>query len=231
MIELATRVALGETLARLGWRARSDRAAVAGRGQGAGLLDDEAARRRSDARPGHAVDRRGDRSAHRRRAWRWPRRLSPPRSGRRCRTTERPRWPCYRSPIATRTHWASSPEPLAICWLPVLRHARHCRALRALGHDVEEVARVGDESGSSRSVLDAISSGNVLLVVNTPSPESRPMRDAGAIRMAATAEGILCLTSIDTALAAAAALDPVASGLLDDVRPLDEWLGATSIHA
>jgi hypothetical protein len=73
-------------------------------------------------------------------------------------------------------------------------------------------------------VIDAIASGEVLLVVNTPSPESRPVRDAGAIRMAATAEGILCLTSIDTALAAAAALDPAAAEHLDDVRPLDDWL-------
>ena len=46
------------------------------------------------------------------------------------------------------------------------------------------------------------------------------MRDAGAIRMAALAEGILCLTSIDTALAAAAALDPQIADDLADVRPL-----------
>jgi carbamoyl-phosphate synthase large subunit len=97
------------------------------------------------------------------------------------------------------------------------------RELRALGYQVEEVGRVGDES-AGRSVLEAIASGEVRLVVNTPSPESRPVRDAGAIRMAATAEGILCLTSMDTALAAAAALDPAAADLLDDVRPLDEWL-------
>jgi carbamoyl-phosphate synthase large subunit len=97
-------------------------------------------------------------------------------------------------------------------------------ALRALGYDVEEVARVGEDS-PGRSVVDAIASGDVLLVVNTPSPESRPVRDAGAIRLAATSEGILCLTSIDTALAAAAALDPAASSRIEDVRPLDEWLG------
>jgi carbamoyl-phosphate synthase large subunit len=100
------------------------------------------------------------------------------------------------------------------------------RWLRALGHEVEEVTRVGEAVGG-RSVVEAINSGEVLLVVNTPSPESRPVRDAGAIRMAATAEGILCLTSIDTALAAAAALDPAVSAQLDDVRPLDEWLGVS----
>jgi carbamoyl-phosphate synthase large subunit len=98
------------------------------------------------------------------------------------------------------------------------------RSLRVLGHKVEQVGRVGDGT-AARSVIDAIGSGDVLLVVNTPSPESRPVRDAGAIRMAATAEGILCLTSIDTALAAAAALDRAVSAQLDDVRPLDVWLG------
>ena len=49
------------------------------------------------------------------------------------------------------------------------------------------------------------------------------MRDAGAIRRAALAEGILCLTSIDTALAAAQALDPEIADDLADVRPLDAW--------
>ncbi|MDL2335744.1 MAG: carbamoyl-phosphate synthase large subunit [Chloroflexota bacterium] len=99
-------------------------------------------------------------------------------------------------------------------------------ALRVLGHEVEEVARVGEEAGSGRSVLDAVRSGEVLLVVNTPSPESRPMRDAGDIRRAALAEGILCLTSVDTALAASAALDPSLAERLEEVRPLGEWLEA-----
>ncbi len=99
-------------------------------------------------------------------------------------------------------------------------------ALRVLGHEVEEVVRLGEGDGSGRSVLDAIRSTEVLLVVNTPSPESRPVKDAGEIRKAALAEGILCLTSIDTALAAAAALDPALARQLDEVRSLDEWLEA-----
>jgi carbamoyl-phosphate synthase large subunit len=97
-------------------------------------------------------------------------------------------------------------------------------ALQAAGYEVEELGRVDERPDNQRSVLDAILSGEVTLVVNTPSPESRPMRDAGAIRRAALAEGILCLTSIDTALAAAQALDPEIADDLGDVRPLDEWL-------
>jgi carbamoyl-phosphate synthase large subunit len=102
--------------------------------------------------------------------------------------------------------------------------------LRVLGHEVEEVARVG-EAAPGRSVLDAVRSGEVQLVVNTPSPESRTMSDAGRIRMAALAEGILCLTSIDTALAAAAALDPELAPDLDEVRPLGDWLEANATLA
>jgi carbamoyl-phosphate synthase large subunit len=96
--------------------------------------------------------------------------------------------------------------------------------LRSGGHAVEELARVDEAPEGQRTVLDAIRSGDVTLVVNTPSPESRPMRDAGAIRRATLAEGILCLTSIDTALAAARALDPEIADDLADIRPLDEWL-------
>ncbi|HUR16448.1 MAG TPA: carbamoyl-phosphate synthase large subunit [Candidatus Limnocylindrales bacterium] len=104
-------------------------------------------------------------------------------------------------------------------------------ALRLHGHDVEEVARVGEAAGPTRTVVEAIGSGDVTLVVNTPSPESRPVRDAGAIRMAATAEGILCLTSIDTALAAADALDPALADEIGKVRPLDAWLARTAARA
>jgi carbamoyl-phosphate synthase large subunit len=103
------------------------------------------------------------------------------------------------------------------------------QALRVLGYGVEQLSRVGEEAGG-RSVIEAIASGEVLLVVNTPSPESHPVRDAGAIRMAAINEGVLCLTSIDTALAAAAALDPSLADRLADVRPLGEWL-ATEVAA
>ena len=62
------------------------------------------------------------------------------------------------------------------------------------------------------------------LVVNTPSPRSGPVRDASAIRLAAVQEGVLCLTSIDTAIEAARSLDPDVQALVSDVRPLDVWL-------
>jgi hypothetical protein len=64
----------------------------------------------------------------------------------------------------------------------------------------------------------------VRLVVNTPSPRSGPVRDAAEIRLAATAEGILCLTAIETAVAAAEALDPDLRTRLAEVRSLGEWV-------
>ena len=39
-----------------------------------------------------------------------------------------------------------------------------------------------------------------------------------------TAEGILCLTAIETAVAAAEALDPDLRSRLAEVRPLGEWV-------
>ena len=62
------------------------------------------------------------------------------------------------------------------------------------------------------------------LVVNTPTPRSGAVRDAAEIRHAAVAEGILCLTAIETAIAAAEALDPAIAERLADVRSLTEWV-------
>jgi hypothetical protein len=44
--------------------------------------------------------------------------------------------------------------------------------------------------------------------------------------MAATGEGILCLTAMETAVAAAEALDPAIVERLAEVRSLDEWVPA-----
>ena len=45
-----------------------------------------------------------------------------------------------------------------------------------------------------------------MLVVNTPAPQSGALRDALEIRLAAVEEGVLCLTAMETAVAAAEAL-------------------------
>jgi hypothetical protein len=99
-------------------------------------------------------------------------------------------------------------------------------ALRGLGYEVSEVALLGAQDGTRPSILEVVARGEVSLVINTPAPRSGALLDAAAIRHAAIAEGILCLTDIDTAVAAAHSLEPSAQARIGDVRPLEEWLGA-----
>jgi carbamoyl-phosphate synthase large subunit len=100
-------------------------------------------------------------------------------------------------------------------------------ALADAGFDAAPVAKLGadpDEAAGEVAILDLIASGEVRLVVNTPTPRSGAVRDAAEIRHAATAEGILCLTAIETAVAAAEALDPSIAARLSEVRSLEEWV-------
>ena len=89
------------------------------------------------------------------------------------------------------------------------------------------VAKLGaepDPATGEAAILDLITSGDVRLVVNTPTPRSGAVRDAAEIRHAAIAEGVPCLTAIETAVAAAEALDPEIAERLADVRSLAEWV-------
>ncbi len=100
-------------------------------------------------------------------------------------------------------------------------------ALAAAGYEARPVAKLGETPQAGLEevpILDLIATGEVRLVVNTPTPRSGAVRDAAEIRHAATAEGILCLTAMETAVAAAEALDPAIAGQLSEVRSLDEWV-------
>ena len=100
-------------------------------------------------------------------------------------------------------------------------------ALAEAGYEASPVAKLGeaaDPAAGEVPILELIATGEVRLVVNTPTPRSGAVRDAAEIRHAATAEGILCLTAMETAVAAAEALDPEIAGRLSDVRSLDEWV-------
>jgi carbamoyl-phosphate synthase large subunit len=100
-------------------------------------------------------------------------------------------------------------------------------ALERAGFDARPVAKLGEAPADGEVlILDLIAEGDVRLVVNTPTPRSGAVRDASEIRLAATSEGILCLTAIETAVAAAEALDPRIAALLSEVRSLDEWVPA-----
>ncbi len=102
-------------------------------------------------------------------------------------------------------------------------------ALEAVGIDgVAPVAKLGqDPVDGEAGILELIASGDVRLVVNTPTPRSGAVRDAADIRHATIAEGILCFTSIETGIAAAEALDPSIVDAIAVVRPITEWVPAT----
>ena len=98
-------------------------------------------------------------------------------------------------------------------------------SLVALGFEAEPVAKLGDDPGPGEvAILELIASGRVRLVVNTPTPRSGPVRDAAGIRLAAIAEGVLCLTAIETAVAAAEAIVPVVASRVSVVRPIVDWV-------
>ncbi|HEX5589106.1 MAG TPA: ATP-grasp domain-containing protein, partial [Candidatus Limnocylindrales bacterium] len=98
-------------------------------------------------------------------------------------------------------------------------------ALEARGFAADVVAKLGEAASAERpGILEVIADGGVRLVVNTPTPRSGAVRDAAEIRHVAIAEGILCLTAIETAVAAAEALDPAIAGRLSEVRSLTDWV-------
>jgi carbamoyl-phosphate synthase large subunit len=100
-------------------------------------------------------------------------------------------------------------------------------ALEAAGFSARRVARLASEESEAAGVPDMVGiirSGRVRLVVNTPTPRSGPVRDAAEIRHAAIGEGVLCLTAMETAIAAAEALDPSIADQLSEVRSLEGWL-------
>jgi carbamoyl-phosphate synthase large subunit len=101
--------------------------------------------------------------------------------------------------------------------------------LRELWYEVSEASRVREASGEP-DVLDMIAGGAVRLVVNTPSPEPGPVHDAAEIRGATVAEGILCFTTIETAIAGACSLDPAIRDALAEVHSLAEWQRTSRPH-
>jgi len=98
--------------------------------------------------------------------------------------------------------------------------------LAAVGVEAELVARLADpdeDPAAARDMVGIIRSGRVRLVVNTPTPRSGPVRDAAEIRHAAIAEGVLCLTAMETAIAAAEALDPDVVDRIAEVSSIADW--------
>jgi carbamoyl-phosphate synthase large subunit len=107
-------------------------------------------------------------------------------------------------------------------------------ALASVGVIAEPVAKLASDPATPAGVPDIvglIESGTVRLVVNTPTPRSGAVRDAADIRAAAVAEGVLCLTAIETAVAAAEALDPEIADRIAEVRSLTAWRALGTVMA
>ncbi|HET7181982.1 MAG TPA: ATP-grasp domain-containing protein, partial [Candidatus Limnocylindrales bacterium] len=106
--------------------------------------------------------------------------------------------------------------------------------LAGAGIAAAPVAKLGaepDPALGEAALLDLVRSGRTRLVVNTPTPRSGPVRDAAEIRHTAISEGVPCLTAIETAIAAAEALDPAMAGRLADVRSIVDWLAMAPVAA
>jgi carbamoyl-phosphate synthase large subunit len=104
-------------------------------------------------------------------------------------------------------------------------------ALLVAGFDAEPVSRLSafdaegrEIAGATPDLIGLIESGNVRVVINTPTPRSGAVRDAAEIRHVAIAEGVPCLTAMETAVATAEALDPAIDAQVADVRSIEEWL-------
>jgi carbamoyl-phosphate synthase large subunit len=107
-------------------------------------------------------------------------------------------------------------------------------ALAEAGFQARPAAKLGaepDVAAGEIAILELIASGETRLVVNTPTPRSGAVRDAAEIRLTATSEGILCLTAMETAVAAAEALDPAIEARIAEVRSLDEWVPSAPSRA
>ncbi len=91
-------------------------------------------------------------------------------------------------------------------------------AIERMGVPCAELKRIGE---GSPNVVDGIESGEISLVVNTPTG-SGPRTDGWEIRRAAVARGIPCLTTISAGLAAARAIGSVRHGETEEPLSLQE---------
>lgn len=99
------------------------------------------------------------------------------------------------------------------------------RALAEAGVKSERLFKIQD---GSPNLLERLFEGEVSLMINTPSMRSRPTSDAARIRRACIETGVACVTSIDTALALASAIDVFESPGLADCRTVMEYLSGTA---
>ncbi len=90
------------------------------------------------------------------------------------------------------------------------------------------VERVNKVREGSPNIDDLIRSGKISMVLNTLTKGKAPERDGFRIRRAAVEHGVPCLTSIDTAWAILEVLISIKEGETFDLVPLQEYVKAPS---
>ncbi len=97
------------------------------------------------------------------------------------------------------------------------------RILAAAGVPCESVHKIQE---GTPNILDLIVSGQVSLMINTPSLDETSESQAARIRRACIETGIPCVTSIDTAGAILAALEVYSNPMLSSCLRLEEYFTA-----
>ncbi|ABO50211.1 carbamoyl-phosphate synthase large subunit [Desulforamulus reducens MI-1] len=87
--------------------------------------------------------------------------------------------------------------------------------------EVKEVNKVGE---GGETIVDLIKAGSINLVINTISRGKEPQRDGFKIRRSAVEHGIPCLTSMDTAWAMLEVLYGIQEGEVPDLIPLQNYM-------
>jgi carbamoyl-phosphate synthase large subunit len=102
-------------------------------------------------------------------------------------------------------------------------HATRGTAAHLAAHGIP-ARRVGKISEGSPNILDLITSGAVDLLINTMSRDRKPGREGIRIRRASVEHSIPCLTSLDTARALLTALSARREGEPFTYQTIDEYL-------
>ena len=196
LAKLACRVMLGERLAALGPAGGSVRRPRLGQGGGAAVRP--LRRRRRAARPGDALDRRGD--GRRRRL---PDRVRQG-PGRRRRAAARRAARCSSpSPTPTSRRSMGIAAQLHDLGFRIVATRGTAAAISRMGIPVERLNKIGE---GSPHVVDWIERGDVDLVINTPDRHGRAHRRLRDPPRGGRAAGIPCITTISGGMAAARAI-------------------------
>jgi len=99
--------------------------------------------------------------------------------------------------------------------IEILATSGTCEALNAAGVPARRVARVSE---AHPNILDMIASGSVDLVINTPTRGRKHDTDGFRIRRSAVEHSVACVTAVDTARAM---LTVRAQGRSADLKPID----------